>query len=156
MKKTILIILITVVVTSLLWLVVAKASGNDATSKYFVDYEQSIIGKWIPVEEADLDLEFTKYGIMKWRVGAFEDTFDEIDFEDKNNILNSLATLFNDMLEVEMPYYVDGRLLHFRDIDTSKDIVAEINIYVEAGVEYLEIYDVTNLAGKYKRVAPYK
>ena len=61
MKKTILIILITVVVTSLLWLVVAKASGNDATSKYFVDYEQSIIGKWVPVEEADFDLEFTKF-----------------------------------------------------------------------------------------------
>ena len=76
MKKTILIILITVVVTSLLWLVVAKASGNDATSKYFVDYEQSIIGKWVPVEEADFDLEFTKYGIMKWRVGVFEDTFE--------------------------------------------------------------------------------
>lgn len=156
MKKTVLIILITVVATSLLWLVVAKASGGGAKTKYFLDYEQTIIGKWIPVEEADFDLEFTKYGIMKWIVGAFEDTFDEIDFEDKNNILNSLATLFDDMLEVEMPYYVDGRLLHFRDIDTSKDIVAEINIYVEAGVEYLEIYDVTNLAGKYKRVTSYK
>ena len=156
MKKTILIILITVVATSLLWLVVAKASGNDATSKYFVDYEQSIIGKWVPVEEADFDLEFTKYGIMKWRVGVFEDTFEAIDLDDKNNIFNSLATLFDDMLEIEMPYYVDGRVLHYKDIDTSEEIAAEIDIYIEEGVEYLEIYNITALAGKYRRVASSK
>jgi hypothetical protein len=156
MKKTILIILITVVVTSLLWLVVAKASASDGESKYFVNYEQSIIGKWVSVEEADFDLEFTKYGIMKWRVGVFEDTFEAIDLDDKNNIFNSLATLFDDMLEIEMPYYVDGRVLHYKDIDTSEEIAAEIDIYVEEGVEYLEIYNITALAGKYRRIASSK
>lgn len=152
MKKTILIIVITIVATSLLWLVVTKQSGSDSKTKYFVDYEQSIIGKWIPVEEADFDLEFTKYGIMKWRVGAFEDTFDAINLKDEYDVFNSLATIFDDMLEVEMPYYVDGRLLHCKDVDTSEEVVAEIYIYVDAGVEYLEIYDVANLAGKYKKV----
>jgi hypothetical protein len=93
---------------------------------------------------------------MKWRVGVFEDTFEAIDLDDKNNIFNSLATLFDDMLEIEMPYYVDGRVLHYKDIDTSEEIAAEIDIYVEEGVEYLEIYNITALAGKYRRVASSK
>ena len=55
-----------------------------------------------------------------------------------------------------MPYYVDGRVLHYKDIDTSEEIAAEIDIYVEEGVEYLEIYNITALAGKYRRVASSK
>ena len=55
-------------------------------------------------------------------------------------------------MEVEFPYIVDGRLLSFRDIETDEEVEVEIKIYAEEGVEYLEIYDVTNLAGKYKRI----
>lgn len=150
MKKTILTIVITIVATSLLWLVVFKASDKGDGSGYFVDYEQSIIGKWTPVEEADFDLEFTKYGMMKWKLGVFEDTFGALN--NKNEVINSFSTFLDNLMEVEFPYIVDGRLLSFRDIETDEEVEVEIKIYAEDGVEYLEIYDVTNLAGKYKRI----
>lgn len=146
MKKTILTIVITIVAISLLWLVVSKASDKGDGSGYFVDYEQSIIGKWTPVEEADFDLEFTKYGIMKWKLGVFEDTFGAL------NNKNEFSTFLDNLMEVKFPYIVDGRLLSFRDIETDEEVEVEIKIYAEDGVEYLEIYDVTNLAGKYKRI----
>lgn len=156
MKKTILIIAITIVATSLLWVVVNKASSNGKENKYFVDYEQSIIGKWIPVEEGDFNLEFTKYGIMKWKLGAFKETFEAIDSNRENDVLSSIATFIDDILEIELPYSVDGRLLTFRDDESAEDLEVKIKIYVEDGVEYLEIYNITKLAGKYKKVVDEK
>lgn len=121
-----------------------------------MDYEQSIIGKWIPVEEGDFNLEFTKYGIMKWKLGAFKETFEAIDSNRENDVLSSIATFIDDILEIELPYSVDGRLLTLRDDESAEDVEAKIKIYVEDGVEYLEIYDITKLAGKYKKVVDEK
>ncbi len=57
------------------------------------------------------------------------------------------------MLKVEFPYYVDGYELVFNKPGEEEPISARIKIYTKDDVDYLEIYDVTKLSVKYRKVA---
>lgn len=149
MKKTILIISITVAVTSLLWFVGIKMAKNDTANT--IDYSQKIIGRWTPVEDAQFDIEFTKYGSMVVYVvdpQQIMNTFSEKDM----NIARSVMGLYESMLKKELPYSVEGCILNFKKVEENEMLQAKIKIYSEEDVDYLEIYDVTKLSGKYKRV----
>lgn len=126
MKKIVPVILLTSLFWVLVYLLVThtrKTESNDGPMDT-ADYSEAIIGNWEPVELANAELTFSKYGTM--RIG---DAPIDINYSvNANKVEVSLLGL----------------------LDTS----FEISVYKEGGDTYMEIFDAPQFAGKYKKFYP--
>ncbi|MBQ5371208.1 MAG: hypothetical protein IIW53_00055 [Rikenellaceae bacterium] len=124
MKKTVITVIITFVLTSLFWYAIGYLTKVNTTN----DYSQDIIGKWAPIEVSEHFIEFTKYGTLIQRSWG---------------------------IKKEFPYTIKRDIVSIRqdtDIERFQNIDFKVNITSNEDGTYLEIYDVTNLSGKYRKV----
>lgn len=128
-------VILTFLITSLMWIggfflytEFLPQVENAVEQNVDIDYSEDIVGKWIPVEEADYKLEFSKYGIFKQYVELLGTEFAK-----------------------EYPYQVNKDVVIITQDDDSIDF--PISIYTNEKGTFLEIRDVTQLSGKYKKVS---
>ena len=122
MKKTVITVIVTFVLTTLFWFAIGYLTNVNTTN----DYSQDIIGKWAPIEVSEHYIEFTKYGTLK-----------------------------NWTLMTEFPYAIKRDIVTIKqvtNIERLQSIDFKFKITTDEDGTYLEIYDVTNLSGKYRKV----
>lgn len=90
------------------------------------NYAELICGYWEPIEEASQAIEFNKYGIFK-RYIEFLDT----------------------EITKESPYLVNGSTVTLTQ--HKENVSFPIKIYSNKQGTFLEIYDITQISGKYKK-----
>ena len=56
MKKTVITVIVTFVLTTLFWFAIGYLTNANTTN----DYSQDIIGRWEPIEVSENYIEFTK------------------------------------------------------------------------------------------------
>lgn len=131
MKKIILTAVITFIITTIFWFIIGLAisNSNDSNSTN-VDYAEDIIGKWKPIEVAEHQIEFSKYGTM----------------------IETISAKYN--WKKEYPYSISGdQVTITQQDDKGNDIVHfTVKVTSDDSNTYLEIYDVTILSGKYKKI----
>ncbi len=67
MKKTVITVIVTFVLTTLFWFAIGYLTNANTTN----DYSQDIIGRWEPIEVSEHYIEFTKYGtLIQWIWGG--------------------------------------------------------------------------------------
>ena len=124
MKKTVITVIVTFVLTTLFWVAIGYLTKVNTTN----DYSQDIIGRREPIEVSEHYIEFTKYGtLIQWIWG----------------------------IKKEFPYTIKRDIVSIRqdtDIERFQNIDFKVNITSNEDGTYLEIYDVTNLSGKYRKV----
>ena len=129
-------VILTFLITSLMWIgaffiytEILPQEDIAVEQNADIDYSEDIVGKWIPVEDAEYKLEFSKYGIFK-------------------QYIELLGTEF----AKEYPYQVNKDVVIITQDDDNIDF--PISIYTNENGTFLEIRDITQLSGKYKKAAP--
>ncbi len=156
-KETFITVLITFAVTSLLWFFVffilipgmkSHSTHNDSVTqptaqhsdptapsyqvnaKHEVDYNQSIIGHWDPVEVSETQLDFSEYGTMK-----------------------ATSNKYNHPVRTDYKYKLLGdRMGYTLMVDFYEGDWHRIEITTdEDGDTYLSIFDDPELGGRYRK-----
>lgn len=129
-------VILTFLITSLMWIgaffiytEILPQEDIAVEQNADIDYSEDIVGKWIPIEDAEYKLEFSKYGIFK-------------------QYIELLGTEF----AKEYPYQVNKDVVIITQNDDNIDF--PISIYTNENGTFLEIRDITQLSGKYKKAAP--
>ncbi len=118
-----------IVLTSLFWVVVwfLCTPSADKEQEYNSDLAEKIVGVWEPLDKTNILLEFTQYGTL--RLG------------DGNGLFSSMLK-FN--------YKLNGHKVNVEGYGLlSSDFRVEVSSDEQG--DYLEIYDIAELAGKYRR-----
>ncbi len=154
MKKTVITVIVTFVLTTLFWVAIGYLTKVNTTN----DYSQDIIGKWEPIEVAEHHLEFSKYGTMIQTINL-------------NKAMNNIMPQINGMdyeFDKEYPYIIednivsitqnadngyneDDKIIDFQVAITSDESGTYLEIYGGTNL-YDDFYGVTKLSGKYKKV----
>lgn len=141
MKKTVITVIVTFVLTTLFWIAIGYLTKASTTN----DYSQDIIGKWEPIEVAEHHLEFSKYGTMIQTINL-------------NKAMNNLLPQINGIdyeFDKEYPYVIEKDVVTITQNAENEDdeiIDFQVEITSDESGTYLEIYGVTNLSGKYRKV----
>lgn len=122
MNKIIPTILLTSVFWILIYILICPKNQTDTDTENTIDYSENIIGEWHPTEMSESNLIFSKYGTM--RIG--------------DSPIDCNYTIDKDIITISLFNIVDDS---FR-----------IKIYTEDNDTYLEIFDMPQFAGKYKKV----
>ena len=135
-------IIITIALTSLFWLIVGpyimkmKDSSAQKPDKEenvpMIDYSESILGRWDPVDIAKDTLVFN-YGVMVQLERSRHSYYSFL--EDTRNSEEQRYALSRDTLTISPDKYNPPQAI--------------IKIYDEADNTYLEIHNLTDYAGKY-------
>lgn len=142
MKKTVITVIVTFVLTTLFWYAIGYLTKAITTS----DYSQDIIGKWEPVEVAEHLIEFTRYGTMIQR---------STNPYDINQAMHNAMLGLDWSLMKEFPYTIKRDIVYITqdtDIERLQKIDFKVNITSNEDGTFLEIYGVTKLSGKYRKV----
>ena len=122
MNKIIPTILLTSVFWILIYILICPKNQTDTNTENTIDYSENIIGEWHPTEMSESNLIFSKYGTM--RIG--------------DSPIDCNYTIDKDIITISL----------FNTVDDS----FRIKIYTENNDTYLEIFDMPQFAGKYKKV----
>ena len=123
-------VILTFLLTTLLWWTVSTCTSDKGLGGLSHNYDEAIWGAWEPVEEAECNLSFSKYGVMTREVGLFGG------------------------LNLEYPYSIDGDIVTISQKSDDKEtekIDFRVVVKEEEDGTYLEIYGVTQLSGLYRK-----
>lgn len=93
-------------------------------------YSEDIIGEWEPIEEAEYQISFSKYGVMTQEISSLI------------------------KLNLEYPYSINGDVVTItqkKDNNEKEQIDFRVVINAKEDGTYLEIYGVTQLSGLYRK-----